>query len=339
MSKIITIMKKELWGYFSNPTALVFLGSYLFISLFSFFWVEKFFSRDIADLRPLFEWMPLLLIFLVSTLTMKMWSEEKRVGTIEFLMTLPIKVFDLVMGKFLACLFLTSIALLLTLGLAFTVANLGPLDWGPAIGAYLASLLLAGSYIAIGLYISSKTDSQITCLISTVIVGAIFYLIGSDVIVSLFNNNTGQLFRSLGTGARFESISRGVLDFRDIYYYLSVIAVFLTLNVLSLEKLKWSREKKKSSHTHLNWVSGLVIANFIVANVWLYGMKSLRVDMTKDKIYSISQASKDIISQLNEPVSIRGYFSERTHPLLAPLVPKVVDMLKEYQIAGEESFC
>ena len=103
------------------------------ISLFAFFWVEKFFSRNIADLRPLFEWMPVLLIFLCATLTMKMWSEERKMGTVEFLLTLPVKTTDLVVGKFFACIALVGIALTLTLGLAISVGMLGPLDWGPVL--------------------------------------------------------------------------------------------------------------------------------------------------------------------------------------------------------------
>ena len=105
------------------------------------------------------------MILLISTLTMKMWSEEKRIGTIEFLLTLPIKTAELVIGKFLACLVLVSIALLLSMGLVFTVAILGNIDWGPVLGAYFASILLACAYIAIGLYVSSKTESQIFSLI------------------------------------------------------------------------------------------------------------------------------------------------------------------------------
>ena len=218
MSKTLSVARKEMWGYFSSPTALIFLGTYLFVSLFTFFWVEKFFSRNIADMRPLFEWMPLLMIFLVSTLTMKMWSEERRSGTVEFLLTLPIKTHELVLGKFLACMGLVSIGLAMTLCLAFSVSLLGPMDWGPVIGAYIASLLLAGAYTSIGLFVSSKTNSQIVSLIVTACICMLMYVVGSEVIVGFFGNQAGQLLKLLGSGARFSSISRGVLDFRDIYY-------------------------------------------------------------------------------------------------------------------------
>src|SRR3989338_2854999 len=221
-NRILTITKKELWAYFSSPTAFIFLGAYLLASLFTFFWVEKFFSRNIADLRPLFDWMPVLLIFLIATLTMRMWSEERKMGTVEFLLTLPVKTHELVLGKFFACMAMVKLALLLTFGLALTVGMLGPLDWGPALTAYVASILLASSYIAIGLYISSKTDNQIVSLIATSVVWFFFYIIGSDMLVNFFGNKIGEVLRLFGSGSRFTSISRGILDLRDIYYYVSI---------------------------------------------------------------------------------------------------------------------
>lgn len=334
MSKILTVAKKELWSYFSSPTAFIFLGTYLLVSLFTFFWVEKFFSRNIADLRPLFEWMPLLLIFLSATLTMRMWSEERRMGTVEFLLTLPVKTYELVIGKFLACLGLVGVALCLTLGLAVSVGLMGPMDWGPAIGAYVASLLLASAYISIGLYISSKNQSQIVSLIATVVLCFVFYVLGSETIVNLLGNKGGELFKLFGSGSRFESISRGVIDIRDIYYYISLAAVFLTANTFALEKLKWSNETKKPNHLLLTSVTALLIANVIGANFWLHELRSARIDITQNRTYSISNATKDIIAGLEEPLLIRGYFSARTHPLLAPLVPTIRDLLMEYQIVG-----
>ena len=334
MSRTWTIAKKELWSYFASPTAIIFLGAYLLVSLFAFFWVEKFFSRNIADLRPLFEWMPILLIFLCATLTMRMWSEERKMGTVEFLLTLPIKTHELVIGKFLACMGMVTLALGLTFGLALTVGMLGPLDWGPALTAYVASVLLASSYIAIGLYISSKTDSQIVSLITTAIVGFFFYIIGADMLVNFFGNKVGEMLRLFGSGSRFTSISRGILDLRDIYYYVSISAVFLVANVFALEKLKWSSDKRPA---HTVWITtvGLLILNLLVGNFWLNRVPALRLDVTRDRIYSISDSTKDILSHLQEPLLLRGYFSERTHPLLAPLVPTVRDLLAEYKIVGK----
>ena len=132
---VYRIARKELAAYFSSPAAFIFIGVFLAALLFIFFWVDRFFARNIADMRPLFEWMPVLLIFLVSAMTMRMWSEERRAGTLEFLLTAPVHPIDLVTGKFLACLGLVAITLALTLPLTITVAILGPLDWGRPLAA------------------------------------------------------------------------------------------------------------------------------------------------------------------------------------------------------------
>jgi len=218
MSNIVRIARKELAAFFSSPAAFIFIGVFLAALLFIFFWVNRFFARNIADVRPLFEWMPVLLIFLISAMTMRMWSEERRAGTLEFLMTTPVKPLHLVLGKFLACLALVAIVLVLTLPLPITVSVLGPLDWGPVLGGYLATLALASAYIAIGLFVSSRTDNQIVSLIVTAFICGTFYVLGSDSLASLFGNDGGEVLRLIGSGSRFNSIARGVIDFRDIYY-------------------------------------------------------------------------------------------------------------------------
>ncbi len=339
MSSVARIAAKEIGGYFSSLAALIFIAVFLAASLFTFFWVERFFARNIADLRPLFEWMPALLIFLIAAITMRMWSEERRSGTIEFLMTCPVRPAHLIIGKFLACLALVAIAVALTLPLPITVALLGPLDWGPVLGGYLATLCVAAAYSSIGLFVSARTDSQIVSLITTTVICGAFYLVGSDGLTALFGNEGGAVLRLIGSGSRFDAIARGVLDLRDIYYYLSIFGVFTVLNVYTLERLRWSdgrAAKGALSDRRWRWraAAGLVIANLIVANVWLHQIPSARADLTAGGVYSISNATRTYLRQLQEPLLIRGYFSSETHPLLSPLVPRLQDLLKEYEVAG-----
>ncbi|MGO9544051.1 MAG: Gldg family protein [Rhodomicrobium sp.] len=331
---VFRIARKELSGYFSSPAAFIFIGVFLAALLFIFFWVDRFFARNIADVRPLFEWMPVLLIFLVSAMTMRMWSEERRGGTLEFLMTAPVRPLDLAVGKFLACLALVAITLALTLPLPVTVAILGPLDWGPVAGGYIATLALASAYISIGLFVSSRTDNQIVSLIVSALICGAFYIAGSDSITSLFGNSGGELMRLIGSGSRFDSIARGVIDLRDIYYYLSIFGVFLVLNLYSLESLRWSAEGQKTKHSQWRLAAALAAANLIAGNFWLGQLTWARADLTAGSVYSISGETKSYLRQLQEPLLIRGYFSAQTHPLLAPLVPRLRDLLKEYEIAG-----
>lgn len=329
------IVSKELGQFFRAPIAWLFLGAFLLVSLFIFFWVESFFARNIADVRPLFVWMPLLLIFLSAALTMKMWSEERRSGTLEHVLTQPVPLWQFVVGKFLACWILLAIALLLTLPLPITVSFLGDVDWGPVWSGYIAALLLGGAYISMGLFISARCDNQIVSLLLTVALAGAFYVIGSSVLTNLVGNQTAEVLRSIGTGSRFESITRGVLDLRDLYYYISLIAVFLALNIFALERGRWASDGNAKFHSIWRWGTVLVVANMLVANIWLSQLPSLRWDTTRGKMYSISAATEGYLAQLQEPILIRGYFTQKTHPLLAPLVPQLQDLLREYEVVGD----
>src|SRR5262249_14877260 len=279
------------------------------------------------DVRPMFEWLPVLLVFLSSALTMRMWSEERRSGTLEFVTTVPVSTWSFVLGKFLACCLLLAIALLLTLPLPITAAYLGNLDWGPVLAGYIAALLLGGAYIAIGLAISALSSNQIVSLILSTIACGALYAIGSPMLTDHAGNDLGVWLRGIGTGARFESITRGVLDFRDLYYYASLIVTFLALNVFALERQRWALDGDTQRHNAWRLGIGLFVANLLVANLWLAGFTSARADVTQGRLYSISPATLNYIDQLHEPLLIRGYFSSKTHPLLAPLVPQMKDLL------------
>ena len=335
MNTLGKIARRELAVFFSTPAAFIFFGAFLASILFIFFWVETFFSRNIADVRPLFSWMPLLLIFLSSAITMRVWSEEHRAGTLEPLLTSPVRFSTLVLGKFIACLGLVAIALVLTFPLPLTVNFLGSLDWGPVWGGYLASLVLAGAYIAIGLFVSAQFNSQIVSLIVSTLVCSFLYVLGSETLTGFFGNYGGELLKLFGAGSRFESITRGVIDVRDLAYSLSIIGIFLSLNVFSLERSRWLGNPRKAKHRNWGILTGLLVANFFMLNLWLAPIGVLRADLTENQIYSISGATKSYLARLQEPLLIRGYFSAQTHPLLAPLVPQIRDLLKEYAVAGK----
>jgi ABC-2 type transport system permease protein len=335
MKQVLSLTRKELNSYFSSPMALIFVGVFLAATLFTFFWVDDFFARGIADLRPMFRWMPILMIFLAAALTMRQWSEEQQTGTLEVLFTLPMKLYQLVLGKFLAALSLVVVALALTLFLPISISLFGNPDLGPIVGGYLAVILMASAYIAIGLFVSSRTNNQIVSLILTMALCGILQLVGSSTITNLFSSDTAEIFRAFGTGSRFESIERGVIDVRDLAYYLSLTLIFLFLNVLSLDTKRWGI----GASTRLHRVNGqamvsLMAANLLVLNVLLYPIHTARIDLTQDHEYSLSQVTRDLLSNLQEPLLIRGYFSEKNHPLLEPLIPRVKDMLDEYRIAS-----
>jgi ABC-2 type transport system permease protein len=335
VSHVWTVAKKELRGYFNSAVALIFLFTFLFFTLFTFFWVEKFFARGIADLRPMFDTLPLLLIFLVAALSMRLWSEERKTGTLEVLLTLPVPRVQLVLGKFVAGLLLVGLALLLTFGLPLTVSAMGNLDWGPVFGGYLAALLLAAAYLAIGMCVSATTDNQLVALIVTFAVCALTYLPGTSWVADLLGAGVGDVLRRLGMGSRFASVARGVLDLRDLVYYASVVVVFLGVNVVILGMRTWSRGARAAPRRR-NALGAVALAalNAVLLNIWLTPLGRARIDLTEGSDYSLSPATERLLAGLEEPLLIRGYFSEKTHPKLAPLVPQIRDLLEEYRIAG-----
>jgi ABC-2 type transport system permease protein len=330
-----SIARKELSAYFGSPIALIFVGVFLVATLASFFWIGKFFSRGIADVRPLFRNMPLLLILLVPALTMRQWSEEERAGTLEVLLTLPVRRASLVFGKFAAVVALVAVALALTLFLPISVNMLGNLDVGPVVGGYLAALLMASAYAALGLFVSSRTDNQIVALIVTVLLCVILYGAGTRVLAENVGEPLTTILRAVGTGSRFESIERGVIDLRDLTYYLSLTALFLVLNVVSLDVKRWSTGAYTAAYRRDAVIRVVLVgANLLALNVWLFPIHVLRADLTQYKEYSLSPVTRDLIRSLQEPLLIRAYVSEQTHPLLAPLVPTLRDMLREYEVAS-----
>ncbi len=330
----LAIAKKEFITFFASPAAYLFLGAFLAASFFILFWVEAFFARNTADLRSYFQWMPLLMIFLVSALTMRLWSEERRSGTLEFLATQPLTPFALVMGKFLASISLVGLALLLTIPLPVTVSMLGDLDWGPVLGGYLATFFVSIAYIGIGLTISFLTENQIISLILSVLVCLALYLLGSTFVTSLFSSDIAELLKQVGTSSRFSSVARGVLDLADIYYYLSIGIAFVVLNCYLLESRRWAQPGHIVKHRRWRMTVFLLVVNVILSNFSLASFKPVRMDLTSQQRYTISTATLHYLKHLKEPLLLRGYFSAKTHPLLEPLVPQLRDLMNEYAVYG-----
>jgi ABC-2 type transport system permease protein len=233
MNNTFIIAKREFKAYFLSPIAYVYLT--VFLVAMSWFFFRAFFIIGQADLRVLFDTMPWVFLFFVPAVTMGKWSEERKLGTLETLFTLPIRDTDIVIAKFLAALALVALSLALTLPIALTVALLGNMDWGPAIGGYAGCLFLGGAYIAIGLSISALTDSQIIAFVGGVAACFVMLVIGTPFITGGATNAFTQALQYAGLGTHFASISRGVIDSRDVIYYLSTIGFFLYINLQVLK--------------------------------------------------------------------------------------------------------
>ena len=278
--------------------------------------------------------MPILLILLASTLTMRMWSEERRTGTLEHVLTQSAPLWSFVLGKYLACIGLLLLALLVMLPLPMSLSFIATMDWGPVAAGYLATLLLGSAYLAIGLFVSSRTQNQIVSLIGSIALCGFFYILGHALITRTLGQSASELMQAIGTGARFAAITRGVIDIADLTYYVSLTLIFMVLTVYVLEKERWTSVRSKPKHRRWQAATALLVFNAIALNLWVGQLDSWRVDTTKGKQYSLSDATRNYLAQLQEPLTLRGYFSAKTHPLLSPLVPQMKDLLREYEVAG-----
>jgi len=329
------VARKEMTLFLASPIAWLFFACFAALTLFIVFWGEAFFSRNIADVRPMFEWMPLLLILLCSSLTMRIWSEERRTGTLEHVLTQSTPLWSFAVGKYIACLGLLLVALLVVLPLPITLSMISDIDWGPVWAGYLATVLLGSAYLSIGLFVSSRTQNQIVSLIGSVAVSGGFWLIGQRMITDNVGQNAGELLQALGTGSRFDAITRGVIDAGDLVYYLSLTLVFLALTVYGLERERWSQGERRVSHRRWQIATVLLVLNALALNLWMGQLDSWRLDSTRGKQYSLSDTTRNYLAQLQEPLILRGYFSAKTHPLLSPLVPQMRDLLREFEVAGD----
>ena len=228
MTNIAAIFKKEFRSYFNSPIAYIFITFFLGISSWWFFFFRGFFFINQAEMNEFFAFMPWIFLIFIPAVTMKLWAEEKKLGTIEILMTLPIRDYEAIVGKYLASFALLVVTALLSLVLPLSVIYLGDPDGGVLIGGYLGLLLMGGAYLAIGLFASTLTENQIIAFILGVIICFLLLIIGWRF----------PAFSYLGLGTHYSSILRGVLDSRDIVYYLSVIGFFLYLSTLAAEGRK-----------------------------------------------------------------------------------------------------
>jgi ABC-2 type transport system permease protein len=235
LSNVGTIFQKELRSYFNSAVAYVVIV--VFLAIVGWMYTSSMFLMNVASLRMMFELIPLVFLFVVPAVTMRLLAEEKKAGTIELLTTKPLHDWEIVAGKFLAAWALIGIALLPTLIYYITVAFLGDIDNGPVIGGYLGLLLMAGVYVAVGLLASSLTENQIVAFIVGLLLMFAFFMM--DKVLIFVPDFMTSIVEYLGIDFHFSNIARGVIDSRDIVYFGSVLGFTLYLSVVSLEKRKW----------------------------------------------------------------------------------------------------
>jgi ABC-2 type transport system permease protein len=239
MNTTRTIMQRELAGYFATPVAYVFIVIFLVMTGVFTFYLGSFYERGIADLDPFFRFHPWLYLFLVPAIAMRLWAEERRSGTIELLLTLPVSLPQAVLGKFLAAWLFLGLCLVLTFPIWLTVNYLGDPDNGAILAAYIGSWLMAGGMLAIGSCMSALTRNQVIAFILAVVACFLFLLSGLPMVLDLFTGWAPQVLVDAVAGlsflSHFADISRGVIDLRDLVYFALVIGFWLVANMILLE--------------------------------------------------------------------------------------------------------
>jgi ABC-2 type transport system permease protein len=239
MRTILTVIRRELTGYFATPLAYVFIVIFLVLAGVLTFFVGDFFERGQADLQSFFTFHPWLYLVLVPAVSMRLWAEERRSGTIELFLTLPIRLGEAVLGKFLAAWVFIGITLALTFPFWVTVRFLGDPDNGVIVASYLGSWLMAGAILAIGAAVSAATKNQIIAFIVSAALVFVLIAAGTQTVIGLFEGWAPEFLIHAVVGAslfgHFTAITRGVLDLRDLYYFISIIIAFLAANAVLVD--------------------------------------------------------------------------------------------------------
>jgi len=236
---IATILMRELGNYFSTPVAYVFIVIFLVLAGVFTFYLGGLYERGQADLQPFFTFHPWLYLFLIPALSMRLWAEERKAGTIELLMTLPVSIGEAVLGKFLAAWVFTGIALLLTFPVWITIDYLGNADNPVILLSYLGSFLMAGAYLAVGACVSAFTRNQVIAFVISFVICFIFVLAGFPMVLDIFHGWAPQALinavSNMSFLSHFESITKGVIDLRDLIFFFSFIGCWLLANAIAVE--------------------------------------------------------------------------------------------------------
>ena len=333
MKNTIAVFKREFRAYFESPVAYVFLTAFLVLAGFLTFGVAMFYERRQADLTPFFFWHPWVYLLLVPAATMGLWADERRNGTAELLLTLPVTIFEVLVGKFLAAWSFVGIGLALTFPVALTAGYLGSPDWGAVFCGYLGSLLLAGAAVAIGVFASTLSRSSVVGFVVSLALVFLLLIIGFDPVIGAVASwgvptAITDAVASCSLLSHFESMRKGVVDFADVGYYFAMV-------VFMIAAAKTVTDGRRGAS---KGVAGLVLVGAIAASsVVILANLPLRCDMTAEKLYTLSKGSKAVLAQLTEDVTFKYYVSSSSAEMpmvLKTYAQQVGNLLKEYERAG-----
>jgi ABC-2 type transport system permease protein len=325
MRNVWTIVRKELRGYFDHPTAYVLLVVFLAINCFFYFRSALLLGE--ASLRPMFDLLPWILLFFVPAVTMASLAEEKRLGTLELALSHPIREHELLLGKFVGNLLFVAIGLGATVLVPFTLLAAGRLDFGVVVAQYIGGLLLAGGMTAVGLFATSLTRSQITAFIIGTAVTFVLMMLGTEVVQIGLPSWLGGVAAQLGILGHFASVARGVIDLRDVVYFVALAAAFLALAYWLLLRDRLNRRGRLYGNLRVG--TALVVAIAVAANLF-GGYIPGRLDLTAERLYTLSGGTRGILRDLDDMVTLTLYVSGELPAQVRPLERDVSDVLRDF---------
>jgi gliding motility-associatede transport system auxiliary component len=329
MKALWTVARRELKALFDNPAGYVLLIVFLVVNAFLYF--RQAYPTGAATLRPMLDVLPWLLLFFVPAVAMRALAEDARMGQLEVVLSQPITEFQLLLGKYLGATMFLWIALLVTLPIPLGLSLGSALPWGPVVAQYVGAMLLAGGLAGVGVWASGITRSQITAFIVAVAVMFVLVLVGLNPLVVGLPPELGLIAARLGVLSHFDNIGRGVIDLRDVVYFVSLAALFLTLAYGSLMRRKLAGGHPPVRRLRLGVT--LLVATLVVINL-LGSYITGRLDLTPGHAYTLSPATRNLVRSLPDIVTIKVFASEELPAEVGLLKRDVDDMLSDIRSAG-----
>ena len=337
-SPFLALIKKDLKGYFDQPTGYILIVVFVSMLAWSFFQSALLIGE--ASLRPLFTVdfaidkpsLPWLLALFIPAATMRLLSEEQRDGTLETLLTQPIRGWIVLLAKFTSGLLFVSIAIVATIGIPLSLTSAGDLDWGASISQYIGSIFLAGCLVSIGLFTSSLTRNQIVSFILGLTVSMALMIMGLEIVAITLPSTAANLLQLLSPITHFDNIGRGIIDFRDILYFLSLISTFLCGTFMVMRSRTLSHKTPQYRNLQLG-VAGFIILSILIG--WFGTSIKGRLDLTEDKIFTLSPATEEIVGQLDDLLTIDVYMSKDPPVQVSPVSRDINDFLDDVESSSD----
>jgi len=329
MRASLTVARREVRALLDTPAGYVLLVVFLIVNAFLFF--RQAYLTNTASLRPMLDLLPWLFLFFVPAVAMRTLAEDTRSGQLEVLLSQPLTEFELLLGKYFGATFFLWLALLATVPIPIGLSLASEAAWGPVVAQYVGAMLFAAGLAGVGVWASCITRSQITAFIVAVGVMFLLVLVGLNPLVVGLPPQLGAVAARLGVLSHFDSIGRGVVDLRDVIYFVSLAAVFLALAFGTLLGRKLARGQAPSRRLRLGVL--LMVATLVVVNL-LGGYIGGRLDLTPGRLYTLSEGSRSLAASLDDLVTIKVFASKELPAEVALLERDLADLLRDLRAAG-----